>query len=411
MIQDLCVLAIAVWFLLPILYINRDFRYVVVVAAAIWVFTEVAKNPREFVSANWTRISLGAVLVLLIMGGYVDNGWQGVRYSIGVIIAMAVSFIGCQMAMRPKYDFYWTAIAILGLFVFVAITTTNKLAEDNLAARAVVRNSERASELMNENVGGYTLTYFASAICPTLLFLSLKLPFTGFKNRLLRIIAASTFLISVQLVYRAGYGIAVVASLFACLVLAIPGRFNRPQYWLALIVSVSILFVMKEPIFDQAKSMTKGGPLYSKVQSIEKMSNFAGFGNSSAEGRIERYTRSLNSFLDSPLVGTLSTVGTGKHSTMLDSFAQFGVFGGLAMMIALFLPLYQIYQAVEPANKKLVAAVAICLFLHAGLNRLAAGSTLAVFMFMPFAIAEIRQSNPQTDTNPFYLEHEHIIRR
>lgn len=405
-VQNLCVLIIAAWIIVPVLYGTRDFRYVVVAASALWLIVESAINPSVLLANNWMKITLVGAVAICIVGGYANYGSLYVRSQIGLTVALLVVFIGCQMAIRPKYGFYWTAIVILGLLIFVAITTTNKLAEQAGAARLIAKSSEKASELMSENVGGYILIYFASAMCPILLFLSLKLRFNGFKFTLLRITAASAFLISAVLVFRASYGIAVVAALICCLIVALPGRVNKPKYWLTLMIAGSILFGLKEPIFDQAKSMSKGTPLFRKVLAVEEMSNFVSLGDQDSEARIERYTRSINSFLESPLVGNLSISKSGKHSTLLDMFAQYGAIGGLAMIFALFLPLYHFYRIVDPANKKLVASLALCLFLHAGLNTLQAGSTLAVFIFMPFAISVIQQST----TYPSQIEHEHIIR-
>lgn len=405
-IQNFCVLLIAAWIIVPALYGTRDFRYVVVAVSAIWLIVEMAINPRDFLSITWMKITLIGSLVITIIGAFIFNGLPQVRNEINLVICLFIVFIGCQMAKRPKYGFYLDAIVILGLYLYVSLTTIEKLAVDSRAARSIVRNSDEAAALMAENVGGFVLVNFASVMCPILLFLSLKLPFKGYKNVTLRIIAGLSFLMSSLLVFRASYGIAVVTSLLGCLIATLPGRVNKPQYWLAFIMAGSILFVQKEPIFDLAKSLSQGTPLFSKIISIEEMVNFSGMGNEATKGRIERYTRSINSFLASPLIGKLSVRDTGKHSELFDALARYGVIGGLAISGAFFLPLYHFYRIVDPANKKLVLASALCLLMHTTLNKITAGSTLAVFIFMPFAISVIQHST----TDPSQIEHEHIIR-
>lgn len=399
-VQDFCILVVAAWIIVPLLYVARDFRYLVVAALAIWLFVQSVINPRNLLTFDGIKILIFAATGIVAMGAYVEGGLQQARSELPLAITLILVIIGCQQSMRSKYGFYWAAIAIFGFFIFVAITTMNKLADQAGAARLVAKNSEQAGELMNENVGGYLLVYFASAMCPILLFLSLKLKFNEYKFILLRIVSAATFLVAALLVSRAGYGIAVLATMLCCLIVAVPGKINKPQFWLAFTFVGLILFLLQEPIFDQAKLMTKGGPLFNKVLAVEELSNFTGISDENSQARIERYARSINAFLDSPVIGTLSKASTGKHSTLLDMFARFGAIGGFILFGALFLPLYRMYQNVAPANKKLVISLAICLFIHAGLNNLSPGSTLAVFILMPFAISVIQQSNQQS-TNAY----------
>ena len=412
-LQNACLLVIAAWLIVPALYASRDFRFLLVAVATIWIVSEYSNNSVDFLALDWSKLALGLVGAILIVGSYFSDGWQGLRFEISVLVALSLVFAGIQMFKRPYKDFYWTAIAILALFTFVAVTSNETLLKDQWGGRAVVRNSARAAELMLENVGGYMFAYFASALIPILVFLSLKLTCSGAKNFLLRLIAMLVLLIGAVFLFRSGYGIAIVSSVIGGLVVVLPGRLNASSFWWAAVIAVILLFVFHASLFDSAKSMTNGGPLYRKVLALEQMTSFAGIGDEDSRVRVGKYNRSIGSFFNSPIVGTLSPRGIGRHSTLLDTFAQFGLVAGSAMLVALFLPLRQIFRAVRPANQKLVVASGICLFMHAGLNNLQAGTTLAVFVIMPFAISIVQHSSTQSSTVsrrlPRRLQHYRMI--
>jgi hypothetical protein len=58
------------------------------------------------------------------------------------------------------------------------------------------------------------------------------------------------------------------------------------------------------------------------------------------EGRAERYIRSIKLFVENPVIGTLTFDDVGKHSAVLDRFAQYGfAFGLLFLALLIYVPI------------------------------------------------------------------------
>ncbi|MDA7880418.1 hypothetical protein N9A76_03080 [Mariniblastus sp.] len=383
-IQQVAFIVICGWFIVPAFQASGLARIAVCLAALVWGVCEYARSPDSFQHPPRSTVSLLLFMLLLVSIELLDGGWKTLRVHTFPLISMIIVLIGIQAQAKKQRDHRWSIFIILALACFVAITTVNKLQVDNWAARTVVRNTEEAGELMAENVGGYVFVYLASALCPLLFYVTLRLKSPDSMALFLRIVAAGMFIICCVAVWKAGFGLAVVASIGGCFIIIAPK--SRPAFWLFATFALLLMWSANEQIFDNLEIATEGTPLHQKSIAIKEY-----LINSEAVNRInarqERYTRSIGLFFESPLIGQASRRDVGKHSTLLDAFAEFGLIGGFLFCFGMFEPIYRLYKRASPTQKQCIAALTFCLIVHMGLNNLTPGTTLVVYMMMPFGLA------------------------
>jgi len=401
-LQHLALFVMASWIVVPIVNVSRQSRYAVLAAAFVWIVLECLAFSSSLFRFSASRIALVLMLMMVLLLEYFDGGWRTVRSHIPFTIAGAMLFIGIQLSYRRPSSMLWPVVAILSLFAISGVTTLSKLSEDVWAARAVVRVSDRSEELMNENVGGYLLVYMASALCPLLWYTFLQLRGVGGRAKIFRVTVFISLVVSSAVVLKASYAIALLTAFGGCVIVSLPGRFDRPAYWFIGIGFSLVLIAGADAILDWAKAATRGTPMHQKVIALDRLAE-SGRTEGGFAGRLGRYSRSIRLWAEHPLLGAWSRRSVGKHSTVLDTFAEFGLLGGSLLCVALFAPLWRLYQTVNSGSRKCVAAVAFCVLGHALFNNLMAGTTLVAYVLMPFAIATVE--------NPEILRPQRVHRR
>ncbi len=108
--------------------------------------------------------------------------------------------------------------------------------------------------------------------------------------------------------------------------------------------------------------MAKGTEYEAKIRDFQE-SMVDGRSTGSVEARAERYERSLRLFLEHPLVGTLMFDDVGKHSAILDRFAQYGVVvGALFFFLIAYYPLRMLRNTRVPIGLGLSFAFVAIMF-------------------------------------------------
>jgi len=287
---------------------------------------------------------------------------------------------------------FWTVLAVYPIWLFVTVRTLTT--ENAHAARIVVRASEEASALSEQGVGGYGLVYSVLLLMPGLLTLGwLRFREVTLPPPLRKVPRAAQALVILNialgafLVLTASYSIAVIALTAVVLSATILRRYSGARVLFAILLTLIVaLFgsVLLEGVLTALQPFAEGTSFAIKIRDI-LYSLHVGEAVGSVEDRTERYLRSLDLFLGSPLIGVLSFDDLGKHSEILDSFAQWGVvIGSIFVYLLSFLPLNMIKQ-----NKRyfrfcfgMLASVAIIF----GLNNCFASAGLMLYIMFPVAL-------------------------
>jgi len=122
--------------------------------------------------------------------------------------------------------------------------------------------------------------------------------------------------------------------------------------------------------------------------------------NGSVGGRAYYYGISISNFFDHLILGA-GAIGdlyqnSGNHSTILDSFAQYGLIGGIPYLAYYFLPLKQITNKLNRSEKK-VWKVVLCLFIVLALiNRATTRVNYALlYIVVPMILALCVEDSPE----------------
>lgn len=289
-------------------------------------------------------------------------------------------------------------VILLILFLMPVWMTTTCIALSTMigsdgatVTRVLVKSSAEAEALTDLGVGGYGFTYFLVMYLPCVLYLirnrkSEIFTYTWTKKIILPLLLLN-FLLGLFTVYKADY---VLAILLMALGLAFAlfydskSTMKRGAFWMSLVgVSVAIPFLILRYITELIQFFW-GTSLMVKLKDIN-MSLVSGKSSGTVSGRTDRYLRSWNMFLDNPFFGTLKKDNLGKHSLIIDMFAQYGVFIGIFFCIAV---LYIFFRGSKRSFPKsnLHMTIGVLLFLIMLLNSIGAIMGVAVFLVYPGVI-------------------------
>lgn len=410
-IQSAMVFYIGVWAISPPLFVNDWARLAAVAALALWFFCETTRR-------NGVIFRPGApVLIAIFYVIYtavtivVADGMQSLVSNIQMFI-FVLFFIQLHAAMRhglTKYRWVlWGSLALLALWM---ATTVGALRGDSHIARALIRSNEDTLESSSNGIGGYGLVYAALWAIPALFYLVANLPplpprrykdATRIWAMARRGLAIVSLALAIMLVLTAGYSIAILSfflGVLAYLLLRGRGQGRAMRIVFASAVAIIALGLLQTDFLPKTlsglASLAGGTPYYRKLEDMQ-----ASLSAESAVGtvhdRTERYQRSALLFVEHPLIGTRTVRDIGKHSLLLDTFARFGLIGGLPLLFILFSVPIRILRASakRPAMAGVAFAslvlVAVCTFS----NDIGAAMGFVAYLIYPLAMTYWRPPRP-----------------
>ncbi len=226
--------------------------------------------------------------------------------------------------------------------------------------------------LAGQGIGGYGFVYTVLLCLPFLAHFTMDsrarqclVEGSLLRKRLARLLVALNFALACVLLLKAGYSIALLlAGLSVALVVLVRSRRGLP--FAISIVASGLLVLMTAialpPALRGLESMAKGTEYEAKIRDFQE-SMADGRSTGTVETRAERYERSLRLFLEHPLVGTLMFDDVGKHSAILDRFAQYGVVvGALFFFLIAYCPLRMLRDTRVPIGLGLSFAFVAIMF-------------------------------------------------
>lgn len=236
---------------------------------------------------------------------------------------------------------------IIGFATLTCVRTCLALAQNPYIARSIKSEGEYTTGLFSMGIGGYEIVYFA-VICSTLM-LWVILNYGYVKQR---IVSVLVFIAMISLILYANYMTALIAALIGCLlVLAMKMRNVSPAVAvfvsIAGIIGLTIVVLNQNQILQLINTISGEGRISKVLNSSDSL--LASIAGEFLVDRAPVMLKSIDAFCGHPLIGLnalTSSIGAsgvislaGQHSFILDTFAYFGLIGGLIIILAVFMPL------------------------------------------------------------------------
>ncbi|MCM1139491.1 MAG: hypothetical protein NC453_13050 [Muribaculum sp.] len=162
------------------------------------------------------------------------------------------------------------------------------------------------------------------------------------KRKLTKLVALYFVVSAYIMTYMSQFFTALILSVLTIPMMAIAKRYQKgmnPIVIIFLIACLFFLFANLETILDFCIDIVDTRSLHMKLLSMKETLIYGNsFEDSEFGERYERYTRDLNIIITSPLWGALTFYAVGKHSCILDFFAQYGIIMGILYVRLLFKP-------------------------------------------------------------------------
>ncbi|MDT0684536.1 hypothetical protein RM543_17835 [Roseicyclus sp. F158] len=386
-LQNIALIFLCLWITSPILTPNDLARLAALAALGAWVGLELSRPNGIF----WrpTLPVFGALLFIF----YDLVLWYGLRewgllshIQMYILLTLLIVYESRRHDPRSLAPVFWAMMVTLPIWFFATFRAFDTFGSH--AARTVVRSSEEAVELMQQGVGGYSLIYSGLILVPIMISMTMQRRKFDMSSapRPLRLLPVITLVLIVAVVLNAGFSIAILL-LMATLMISL--AYLKPRPWkLVVAPPLAVVLILVAPIFlihivDFLMPFAEGTNFALKLRDI-RLSLELGGSIGTVNDRTERYLRSINSFLENPLLGVMGDRGVGKHSEYLDHFAQRGVlFGALYMALLLYVPLRMLRRT--PGMLGMTGGVLTIIILLPFLNSLTMTVGVALFIMFPAA--------------------------
>ena len=220
-------------------------------------------------------------------------------------------------------------VILLLIIALIAVWNTTTLygftIERNLA-RKMAKTFDGMEIYMRMGVGGFGYVY--AIVCGLPIFLGAVLRHLKKFQRPIRIVLIYDLVSSLYLIIKAGYAIAVITAIIGIFITLFYKRTNKCRVVIFLLTILGIILIINSADLLTLILPFVYGTMYEQKVNDMILSLSGGDAVGTVYLRLERYTRSLKYFFESPFWGQLSFMNIGKHSAIIDKFAQFGVIIG-----------------------------------------------------------------------------------
>ena len=377
LINSICILYITVWAISPPLAFGTTYRLLLLFSMTILTMINFQKIIQS-------KITVWVVTYILVTGfvnyhyGEVTLFLRNIQLYIFLFLLIIFDIFKDKFSSKNLHIIFLITILLLTLWNFLSIRI---LADNTHASRALAKSFEGAEELTNQGIGGFSSVYSQVILIVPILAL-IRYKNTTTKLRLVYVV----YLVSVSILFlKAGYSLAVLITLFSLYLYIIAKELNKVHTITNLILLGFIVLIFNyffAEIISVLLDITEGTSFYNKVRDIAiSLSEEASIGT--VDGRMERYQRSIRLFIESPVWGQLDIKDIGKHSQILDNFAQYGLFLG---MLFLYFVSYGPKYFLNGRYKKVGKITFITVILLFVTNNMPASLGVTLFLTYPTAM-------------------------
>lgn len=338
-------LIILSWFLVPY------FSYSVIIRFLFFfsVLFLIIKN-FDLLNKKILAISIFIIIYTFILNYLASNSSYLLRH-----LQLYIFLFSILIApILTKYTFKESIFLIYFLLVlnlFSLILTYKGLLLDSHASRAFSKSNIAALEVASSGVGGYGFIYANVLLYPILILI-----YKTINNKKIKILSILNFILILLVISRANFFIAIILTTIQ-LFYFFYNYGGKTSYYLVFIAFIISLFYVSpnlNEVIDYFDSLLKGGSLYLKFLDIISLFEGKAAAYGTTDGRTERYIRSFLMMFKNPFIGVMSFDDIGKHSQILDLFAQFGFIIGIMFMRLIFFIPIQVKKIIEQKHNKLI---------------------------------------------------------
>lgn len=246
------------------------------------------------------------------------------------------------LKIKRAYIYNLSKITFVAIIITI-ITTIIGIYLHPMASRYLATVSDVLDKtfvtLQWQNVGGYSFVYTVILLYP-MLICSYK------QNRLKMWQMAVLFVAIAWLLIKTEYATALLMFLVSSILLFLKKQLTTKSLIIVLVVLLVILIFLIPVLGDSFQFLSR------KIDSQVLSERFAyisdilkGVDTTSAVGnRTERWMRSLNTFIENPIIGCAFTSNgiTGGHSYIMDRMALYGSLG-IAALVIFYRMIYKIF--------------------------------------------------------------------
>ncbi len=391
-IKLISIMYLSVWMTSPFLAYGTGYRVLALLSIVIWLILEFFNKKSVFRKPTSYVLVLYLFLFYTIPVTYLADGSAGVSSRIQFYLMLFFLLVYASYQRRSLEILKPVIYVNIVLFTIWIITTYMGLLQDNHAARLVIRSTEEAMALTEEGVGGFSFIYILLVYIISILAL-IKHRFEQKK----KFTVVTTFLLfsvfmAMLVVMKAEYSTAVLLMVFSVSFFLFHTRSTHRNTLLFLIFILVYIFfdTYKVDILQSLQPLAEGTNYRIKLQdSIDSIR--LGEATGTTAERVERYRRSIGIFLENPALGIWSYMPVGKHSLILDTFAQYGFFAGVALIYILFKIPYQILQT-HKKNRTLSVTVLFLIIALFTLNNVSMSYGFMFYIFYPYIIQRLENA-------------------
>ena len=360
-VKDLVVVFIIIYTVSPLIqqaisqYLTTYFYMAVIVVAVAYTFIVCPLDKiKEY---TFLLVPFIAFEILEMLH---NNNPNTLMTGYQILLFMLPICIGYYVIHQKRHLSLYT-VTIFAVYIITLVTTIVGCINNPSAARtlATTATSQDATAVKYnwQNIGGFNFVYSCTLLYPLVIL--------GFKRQKLPVavtvlLAAAEFALAINTEYT----ISFMLMMFTTLLFLLPKDLSVKQFVGAALIGVVAVALFSKVI---AGVMNFIGNYIGNPTMGEKMTAvFSGQEamDSMEDRRVDRYMKSIQSFLQNPLFGTLFTTGkqgAGGHSQILDTLAQYGIVGG-GLMFFMYRALFKVFY--KPFVKKEGFGFVMWLFLQ-----------------------------------------------
>jgi hypothetical protein len=382
---------LSIWTTAPILAYGFGYRIAALGSLLLWFVLELF-NPRGI----FRKPSLPILILFLYLSYtlpviYMTDGTPTFLRFLQFYIIMIFFMIGTSYSRKGFLPFRTLVLIQIVLFTLWDIATYLALLENSHAARFIGKSTGQAQALQEKGVGGFAFVYALLVYIFGLMeMLRHRFRKKKFLSPLTLFMLFSLFL-SVIVVLKAEYTTAVILLVTTSILYFFHSKSLGKNIFLGIIAITLYVVITANlvEILEWIHPYTYGTNYYIKIRDLLDSLQF-GEAVGTAADRTERYIRSTLLFLEHPISGTWTFTVVGKHSYILDTFAQFGIFAGAALLyIILKFPIS--YYRRHPALRHYSFAMTFLVLALFGLNNVAMSYGFMFYIFFPTVVEMIEK--------------------
>lgn len=332
-ISYISILYLIAWCISPPLASGAIYRILAFVATGTIFVTSFNNNISSLKNRFWTGIGL---CIYMAFTGYIEDNAFSWRIGTYIIILTCVVY----SLWNQKFGTNIKQLELLLLFAIslYCIWNTTTLMAIQINPR-IMRDlvSKGYTGPGGKYAGGYGYMYSVLSMLPIGIYMVKQ------KHTFIRKFILYYFVISsIILAYQSQYFIALILTILIFPLMILADKYNKGLNTGALVligIFVFLIFINIEGILDFLIDIVDIPLIKRKLMdSRDALVYGADIEDSEFATRYERYTRDIGLIFGSPIWGSLSYMTVGKHSFILDYFAQYGIPLGIVFSKLIFSP-------------------------------------------------------------------------